>query len=231
MNGRRADDVLERDAEVERMRAAMERNEYPRLRMFLLVATTGGCGFLASALLLHLGVDSMALRYALALCAAHAAFLLLLWAWLRSRPDDDFDVPDLVGDWRLPNGPDGPSVPNARTDFDVSLGGADEFATPLLAALFVAIVACASLWIVYIAPALFAELLFDGVLAAGLYRRVRHSDRRHWLETAVKRTLVPFALTLLGLVVFGALAQTWIPGAHTLGEVLHRDRIARDVAP
>ena len=167
---------MDREREIERMRIALERNEYPRLRMLLIVTLTGGCGFLASFLLLHHGVDSIALRYPLALGVAYAAFLLLLWAWLRSRPHDYLDVPD-VGDlgsgWRYPQ-PQADATGNSDSfgSFDVG----DDFALPLLVIAFVAIIACASLWIVYSAPVLFAELLFDGVLAAGLYRRLRHSE-------------------------------------------------------
>jgi len=74
---------------------------------------------------------------------------------------------------------------------------------------------------VYLAPALFAELLFDGVLSYTLYRRLRTADSAHWLTTAFRRTIVPFALTALFLAIVGAAMGAWAPGAHTLGAVLH----------
>lgn len=217
--------VTDREREIERMRAALERNEYPRLRMLLIVALTGGCGFLASYLMLQHGVDSIALRYPLALCVAYVVFLLLLWAWLRSRPDDYLDVPDignLGGDWSYPQQSGG----GASGDIDPLTGidAPDEFAIPLLVILFVAIVAFASLWVVYAAPTLFAELLFDGILAAGLYRRLRRGDARHWLDTALRRTFWPFAITLVTLIVFGLGVQRYAPGAHTLGEAIQQIR-------
>jgi hypothetical protein len=43
----------------------------------------------------------------------------------------------------------------------------------------------AAFWIVWVAPALFAELVLDAALAAGLYRRVRGVRGDHWLRTAV----------------------------------------------
>lgn len=107
------------------------------------------------------------------------------------------------------------------SDLVDGLGAADEFALPLLAILFVAAIACASLWVIYTAPALFAELLFDAALAAGLYRRLRRSEARHWLETALRKTLLPFALTLLALVAFGLGARHYRPDAHSIGELLH----------
>ncbi|MGH7794031.1 MAG: hypothetical protein ACREQ2_03890 [Candidatus Binatia bacterium] len=44
---------------------------------------------------------------------------------------------------------------------------------------------------IYIAPALLAEIFVDGVLIAGLYRRLRGYDTQHWLKAAVKRTWLP----------------------------------------
>ncbi|TCO96867.1 hypothetical protein EV684_1284 [Rubrivivax gelatinosus] len=46
--------------------------------MALLVALTGGFGLLASFTLLRLGLDSMALRYPLALAFAYLFFLFLI---------------------------------------------------------------------------------------------------------------------------------------------------------
>jgi uncharacterized membrane protein YfcA len=43
-------------------------------------------------------------------------------------------------------------------------------------------VAC--FYVIYVAPALLAEILVDGVLVAGLYRRVRKIEQRHWLLAA-----------------------------------------------
>jgi hypothetical protein len=220
---------MDREREIERVRDALERNEYPRLRMLLIVALTGGCGFLASVLMLHHGVESIALRYPLALCVAYGAFLLLLWAWLRSRPDDYLDapdIPDLGSGWHYPRGKgDAPSgVDSSFSSIDLG----DDFAIPLLVIAFVAIVVCASLWIVYAAPALFAELLFDGILAAGLYRRLRRGDRRHWLDTALRRTGLPFALTALALIAFGLGVQHFRPHAHSIGDLLHPPAEASD---
>jgi hypothetical protein len=71
------------------------------------------------------------------------------------------------------------------------------------------------------APALFAELLFDGVLSVVLYRHLR-GDPQHWLQTAVKRTALPFALTALFLALVGAGLSAYAPGARTLGDAIHQ---------
>ena len=54
--------------------------------MSLLVSLTGGAGLLASFLMLHAGIASMAWRYPLALLAAYGVFLLLLWLWCAPAP-------------------------------------------------------------------------------------------------------------------------------------------------
>lgn len=79
----------------------------------------------------------------------------------------------------------------------------------------------ASLYVVYIAPVLFAEILVDALLVGGLYTKVKKIDRRHWLETALKKTWLPAFLCAFAFGVAGYLFQWALPEARTLGEVLH----------
>lgn len=101
---------------------------------------------------------------------------------------------------------------------------AEEAAIPLLLLLIVLAVAgsvlFASAWLVVSAPALFAELLLDVLLAAGLYRRLRAKADGHWLETALRRTWAPFLVAAVVLVAAGFAIQHFAPQAHTLGEAL-----------
>ncbi|BAO30725.1 hypothetical protein SUTH_02946 [Sulfuritalea hydrogenivorans sk43H] len=109
------------------------------------------------------------------------------------------------------------------------VGGADEGAIPLAVALLiaalVAVLLFATIYIVYLAPALFAELLVDGALSASLYRRMRGLQTRHWLESALHRTAVPFTITAVGLALIGYALHAYAPAAHTLGEVLRHFRM------
>jgi len=77
----------------------------------------------------------------------------------------------------------------------------------------------ASLYIIYIAPALLAEILVDGVLVAGLYRRVKHIEQRHWLRAAVRRTFLPALLCATLFAVAGYAMQKAFPEAHSIGDV------------
>lgn len=102
-------------------------------------------------------------------------------------------------------------------DFDFDL---DMAAVPLLLAALVAALLLSSLFVVWAAPVLFAELLLDGVLAAGLYHRLRHIETRHWLDTAVRKTAWPFLLTTLVLALGGHVAQVLVPSADSIGDVV-----------
>lgn len=105
-----------------------------------------------------------------------------------------------------------------------AVGGADEGAIPLalilLVAALIAVLLLASLYVIYLAPALFAELLVDGALSASLYRRMRGLQTRHWLESALRRTALPFLLTAIGLGLAGHGLHVLAPEAHSLGEVV-----------
>ncbi len=77
----------------------------------------------------------------------------------------------------------------------------------------------ATLYVVYIAPALLAEILVDAVLLRGLHKRVKNIERKHWLQTAVRQTLLPAILCAIFFAVAGGLLQAAIPDANSIGEV------------
>jgi hypothetical protein len=97
---------------------------------------------------------------------------------------------------------------------------ADELAIPLFVLLLLAGLVLSSLYVVYSAPVLFAELLLDGMLAAGLYRRLRGIESRHWLATALRKTIWPFMLTALMFFVAGWAMGLYAPAADSIGAVL-----------
>lgn len=81
------------------------RHGYPRLEMAFLVLVTGLSGLIASFVMLHAGIDSMALRYPLAVGCAFLAFLFQLWLWLRMRQHWHRDLVEIVT--QLPGGGSG----------------------------------------------------------------------------------------------------------------------------
>jgi hypothetical protein len=144
----------------------------------------------------------------------------------------DFDVPaDLDAD-----GPDAGGLIDAAGEAGGNLlGGAADAAGGdevgclfvVVAAIVIAVLAVATgligftvLTTVWAAPTLLAELVLDVLLAAGLYRRLRRGAGRWWLETALRRTVVPFLVTAALVAGAGFALQALVPSAHTLGEAI-----------
>ena len=230
---------------IRQMTERLSREAFPRLQMALIVALTGGFGLLASFVLLRLGLDAMALRYPLALCCAYGFFLFLVWLWLRTNAADYMDLVDVPGSLpRLPErmpgfqsggggdfGGGGASAAFDSAPVDTSPMGAlgdaasaaaegDELAIPLLAVVLAIGLALASLYVVYIAPVLFAEVLVDGALSYALFRHLRGQDPAHWLSSTVRRTVLPFVATAVFVALVGVAMSAYAPGAQSIGQVM-----------
>lgn len=239
-----------RSLAVWRMQRRLEEESFPRIQMSLIVGLTGASGLVASIVTLRAGIDSMTIRYPLAVACAYLFFLFLLWLWLRTKPHDYVNIPDpsvlpgrgsgdiavryTGGGGRFGSGgatssfdePAGFSaeISNASSpvgDAVGSIADADEVALPIVAVALAIGLALASFYLVYIAPILFAELLVDGALSYALYRKLRHDESAHWLVTACRRTALPFGATALFLSLAGAAMSTYAPGARSIGEVVH----------
>jgi hypothetical protein len=117
---------------------------------------------------------------------------------------------------------DSTSLPDAAGAIDL-----EELGLVLLAIAALLGAAWAVLSIVWVAPALFAELLLDAALAAGLYRRLRSVDGDHWLRTAVSRTGWRFAGVAALFAVAGALMQLYAPEARSIGQVMQHQSAER----
>jgi len=235
---------MSRTTAVQRMRARLLRDGFPRVQMFILVSLTGLAGFGASALMLLAGLETMALRYALAMGAAYLVFLLLLWLWLHTSASDYLDFVPSDGGGGDAAAPDLPAAlrddfaggggsfdgggASANVDFDdaivekplAAVASAEEGAIPLVVILLALGLLLSSLFVVWTAPILFAEILVDALLAAGLYRRLRGLERQHWMVAALKRTVIPFVLTTVLVAVAGWGMQAHAPEARSIGEVL-----------
>ena len=248
-----------RAAAIQRVKDQLLRESFPRLQMALLVALTGGFGLISSFTLLRLGLDSMALRYPVALVFAYLFFLFLIWLWLRTNAKDHLDAPDLTGWVPRPRGSDSHEILTSGGGGDFAGGGAsatldgaaapdgdaasltmravgeavgpaadaDELAIPLLVIALAIGMALASLYVIYIAPVLLAEVLVDGVLAAVLFRHLRGQQPQHWIASTVRRTAWPFAITAVFLTGMGAAMEAAVPGANSVGQVVLRANAGR----
>ena len=245
-----------RHNEIQRIRGDLERDSFPRLQMLLLVTITGASGFLASYILFHAGLIEMWLRYLVSFGVAYLVFLILLWLWLRTRAEDYADLPDFSGSPSSGSDSSGACYSGKGGEFGgggasgafdapsehISVIGdsgssvsdafgtaaeAEEFAIPLVILVAAAAMLCSSLFMIYSAPILFAELVVDGVLSASLYRRLRGLETQHWLETALRRTALPFALTAAIVSASGWGMALYAPEAHSIGDVVSYSKQVR----
>jgi hypothetical protein len=88
---------------VSELRDRLTRTSSPRITILIVLTLAGGAAFLTSFAGLSAGVDSMAVRYAIASIAGYLAFVMLIRAWIAIRrgwqPEGDlipnpFDVID-----------------------------------------------------------------------------------------------------------------------------------------
>jgi hypothetical protein len=229
--------IPSRDELIHKAKDRLLRRGLPRLQMSGLLALTGAAGFLSSFLLLQLGVGSMALRYPVAVGLAYGVFLLLLRVWLDIQRRGWLDVAsdqgpdvldasfDAVLDAADSHALEVPSGGGASfggggkgSGFDFSFDLDDSGFFVLLAVLIAAVAAVgAALWILWIAPALLAEVLVDGLVMTALYKRLKQPQPTYWLASAVRRTWIPTLAVALLLSVAGWLLQRAEPDARSLG--------------
>jgi hypothetical protein len=229
-------DVPSREQLIEKAKTRLLRRGLPRLQMSIVVALTGAAGFLSSYTMLELGLDSMAVRYPLAVGIAYGAFLLLLRTWLYIQrhglemdlnPIDLLDAVDTVA-----SGAEGAAYVARGVAQEASAGDGgswrgfdfsldlDEGAFLVLLALLILTVAAlgTALWIVWTAPSLLAEVLVDGLVMTGLYHRLRAPQPpASWLFTAVRRTWVSAVIAAFLFSFAGGLLHKAAPEARSIG--------------
>ena len=100
--------------------------------------------------------------------------------------------------------------------FDIDLEGIIFLIIALAALLGAAI---ATLYVIYIAPILLAEILVDGLILRSLQKRMKNIERKHWLQTAIQRTLPSAIFCILFFGIAGGALHFAAPEAKSVGEV------------
>jgi hypothetical protein len=233
---------------IARMRTAIARG-YPRGLVLFVLVVSGGAAFLFSAGTLRLGLQHMGVRYLFATVVGYLTFLLLIRAWIAyRRRTDDHDLASDIADAASGVGdvPGGINVNlGQRPAIETFAGGrsggggggntwgastagesassfdADELWPVILAVVCIVGALFALVYVVYAAPLLLAEVALDAALVAGVYRKLRRQDTKHWLQSAVQRTWLPALATSLLLMGVGFAAQWAVPTAQSIGDVVH----------
>ena len=101
-------------------------------------------------------------------------------------------------------------------------GDADEGAVVLVPLVIVAAVLIglgATVSVLYNAPALLAEVMLDGAIAAAVYRRVRMRSAEHWSYGVLRRTWKPMLAITVTLFGLGIAIPLLVPGADSIGDL------------
>jgi len=214
----------------------LHRDHDLRTHGLLIGTTTLLLMWLASWLQMHIGVESLALRYFVTLGLGYLAYLWILrwWATMLIRKNTQFD-PDLpdaqIADWPSVRG--GASHPGAgQGGGDLAGGaldaaaGADEgalIAVPVVAIFLICaaiVFGAGALVLLYFgSEALLAvaiELAFSYVTATAAVRVAREG----WLTAAVRLTWKPLLGTLLCAVLLGAALDRFMPQVNSLPQAV-----------
>jgi len=225
--------------------------------MFFILGGTFGAGLLATKGLLALGVNRLALRYALAVSVAYLGFLLLIRVWMFyvrfARGGVDFTGEGL--DWgrawqsgdtsgfgasggKFGGGGASGSWGNAPLKSSASSSSSssssfsfdfdgDELLVVVLVIALVLSLLFVAIYIIYTAPALLSEAAFEAMLAAALAKRTRQIDRPGWMGVIWRATIWQFLLVLVLSVALGWAAQRRCPEAKKLRDVFDCPKPAR----
>jgi hypothetical protein len=234
------------------VRAQLARKGSPYFILFIVLAATGLAGFWSSVVLRWAGLNSMAVRYPLCVALAYLAFLFQLFLYVlfhrRRHPASatldgtanvtqtidvvDADVvevtaaaeavPDLAPAAAAGSSKEG----GGWLDKLGGGGGGGDDAGAILVLLVIVVlvvVALAAGFVVLIeAPVLLAEVLVDGVLLAGMARRLRKVSPGDWVFSVIRRTCMPAIVVAIVFAVGGGVLQYLTPNATTMAEALSR---------
>lgn len=109
----------------------------------------------------------------------------------------------------------------------------DEGGILVLAAILILAVAAlgTAFWIVWMAPALLAEVLVDGLVMIAVYRRLKRSGGApYWLFGAVRRTWVSAVIAAVLFSFAGGLLHRAVPEARSIGDAWRTVNAASNAA-
>lgn len=101
----------------------------------------------------------------------------------------------------------------------VSEGGIVLIPIAVVLALVGTLILGSSIYLIYEAPAILSEALFEGVLAVSLIRRVRQLEEGDWVVGVFRATWIPFLVTLAVAIAGALLLVALVPDAVKLSDI------------
>lgn len=185
-------------------------------------------GWMIDLLLLKAGVKLMLIRFPLATCAAYGGFLLGVYVWTEYSGIRQYikyrRAHEIVGDDvpRAPLDPRASDLAERGVDVIGCLPATGEGCLIVGMALGVIFLVCAFFGGFYAGgvASLFAEIVVEMLLAAGLLKGVRQYESAGWINGVVTYTYPAFIAALIFAAVIGSIATDLRPNAHTLPQAL-----------
>lgn len=112
------------------------------------------------------------------------------------------------------------ALPDVSIDVDIDVGEAGIVILPVVI-IGVLIISFSVVSVIYSAPILLAEVIVDVFLASMAAKFLEQQKRKYWLETAFKKTIIPFLVTLLVVVGVAFWLGYLFPNLHTIGQLIH----------
>ena len=233
--------ALERSKLIERVHKHLEERGWPRLVLLVIVVLSGSAAFLVSFALLSAGVSSMAWRYAIAGTSGYVAFLGLIALYVVwKRRFGEFGAEEAVDvaqwmDLRFPSGSGTPSPhyfaggrsggggsssswgESSASDGGSWFDGDADFVWVLVALAAISAAGLAVGYVVWMAPALLAEVLVDAAIVGTVSKQMGLLERRDWTATVIRRTWFPATVMVMMLMVGGWALQQAVPEARSIG--------------
>jgi len=219
---------------IERLKWSLKRRFFVRFHAVLLLLGAVLAGWTVNRLLFVAGVDSMLIRHPIGVLAAYVGFLIGIELWIRYSgireyvnyrkskellEPEGFRQPDRTGSEYWPID----SVPVVDGEGCLVV---------LLIALAIGLVFAMGGYLIVTAADLFAEIVFELLLVAGLIRGIRRIDLLGLTGGIPRITLPALAIALTVSILFGLWARHVHPQAKTIAQVVAEEvdeyRAARD---
>jgi hypothetical protein len=205
----------------ESLRYSLKARFLLRFHAALIIAWTSFITWAVDFALLKAGLSAMMLRYPLAILAGYTAFLIGVKVWLEYSGIREYlnerEAEALV------------KAQNPRaTQRDASDWNFDDFGLSSLGGdgcLVIIAIAAAGFLLFWglgaFATQLFADVVLEVILAAGLLKGLRKAESSGWLTGAWGSTKYWLLFVLVAAVIFAAWAQAKYPDANTVAQVFH----------
>ena len=222
--------MKDRDEAIRRLSHHLREKGFPRLQFTAILALAGVAGVAAAFFLLKAGLIHMGFRYPIAAFFAYGVFLISLKWWR------DYQVKGMerLAELSDPGGGSGaPPEAVVPGDRGRALDWTDYLSIPLeilsgsiIFYLVVGVAVLLTAGIVFYAPIFLGEVLLDGLLVSGLWRRLQKVrsglEGRGFLEAVLRKTWLPALLVTTFLAIAGAILHQAFPGAVSIGDLFKR---------